>query len=204
MSSIEDLYIASSSVSPSQHSPLFTRKTQPTIEELQNELDQLHDKLDELTRENQTLKNRTQEFDTIYEENEYLYAEKSHWNEEVERSRIRELILEQEINTLKEREKEFLIANDTNVNNNSNTTQLKLKIDWLHRTNNQLELEIVRLREQMDLLNKKCQETKKELINKDEHYKQLLNAAEDRQKLPQADFILIKTIQITIYFYFRN
>jgi len=204
MSSIEDLYIASSSVSPSQHSPLFTRKTQPTIEELQNELDQLHDKLDELTRENQTLKNRTQEFDTIYEENEYLYAEKSHWNEEMERSRIRELILEQEINTLKEREKEFLIANDTNVNNNSNTTQLKLKIDWLHRTNNQLELEIVRLREQMDLLNKKCQETKKELINKDEHYKQLLNAAEDRQKLPQVDFILIKTIQITIYFYFRN
>jgi len=202
MSSIEDLYIASSSVSPSQHSPLFIRKTQPTIQELQNELDQLHDKLDELTRENQTLKNRTQEFDTIYEENEYLYAEKSHWNEEIERSRIRELVLEQEVHTLKEREKEFLLTNDTNLNNNSNTTQLKLKIDWLHRTNNQLELEIVRLREQIDLLNKKCQETKKELINKDEHYKQLLNAVENKQQLPQVDFILIKIIKK--YFIFRN
>jgi FtsZ-binding cell division protein ZapB len=200
MSSIEDLYMASSSVSPSQHSPLLTRKTQPTIQELQNELDQLHDKLDELTRENQTLKNRTQEFDTIYEENEYLYAEKSHWNEEIERSRIRELVLEQEVQTLKEREKEFLLTNDTNLNNNSNTTQLKLKIDWLHRTNNQLELEIVRLREQIDLLNKKCQETKKELINKDEHYKQLLNAVDNKQQLPQVDFILIKIIKKNILF----
>jgi chromosome segregation ATPase len=200
MSSIEDLYMASSSVSPSQHSPLLTRKTQPTIQELQNELDQLHDKLDELTRENQTLKNRTQEFDTIYEENEYLYAEKSHWNEEIERSRIRELVLEQEVQTLKEREKEFLLTNDTNINNNSNTTQLKLKIDWLHRTNNQLELEIVRLREQIDLLNKKCQETKKELINKDEHYKQLLNAVDNKQQLPQVDFILIKIIKKNILF----
>jgi chromosome segregation ATPase len=200
MSSIEDLYMASSSVSPSQHSPLLTRKTQPTIQELQNELDQLHDKLDELTRENQTLKNRTQEFDTIYEENEYLYAEKSHWNEEIESSRIRELVLEQEVQTLKEREKEFLLTNDTNINNNSNTTQLKLKIDWLHRTNNQLELEIVRLREQIDLLNKKCQETKKELINKDEHYKQLLNAVDNKQQLPQVDFILIKIIKKNILF----
>ncbi|CAF0987761.1 unnamed protein product [Rotaria sordida] len=189
MSSIEDLNIASSSVSPSQHSPstnfaLTTIKNQPVIEELQNELDQLHDKLDELTRENQTLKNRTQEFDTIYEENEYLYAEKSHWNEEMERARIRELVLEQEIRTLKEREKEFLITNDSNVNN-LNTTQLKLKIDWLHQTNNQLELEIVRLREQLDLITKKCQDLKKESIQKDEHYKQLLTVAEDKQQLPQ-------------------
>jgi cell division protein FtsB len=195
MSSIEDLYIASSSVSPPQLSPATSRplkslKSQPTIEELQNEIDQLHDKLDELTRENQTLKNRTQEFDTIYEENEYLYAEKSHWNEEMERARIRELVLEQEIHTLKEREKEYLLTSDTNLStNNSNTTQLKLKIDWLHRTNNQLELEIVRLREQIDLLNKKCQETKKELIQKDEHYKQLLNVAENKQQLPQVKFI---------------
>jgi regulator of replication initiation timing len=191
MSSIEDLYIASSSVSPSQHSPLANRalvshKTQPTIEELQNELDQLHDKLDELTRENQTLKNRTQEFDTIYEENEYLYAEKSHWNEEMEHARIRELVLEQEIRTLKEREKEFLLTSDSNINT-SNTTQLKLKIDWLHRTNNQLELEIVRLREQLDLTTKKYQDTKKESIHRDEHYKQLLTVAEDKQQLPQVN-----------------
>jgi chromosome segregation ATPase len=190
MSSIEDLYVASSSVSPTHHTPmtnlpLNTLKIQPTIDQLQNELDQLHDKLDEITRENQTLKNRTQEFDTIYEENEYLYAEKSHWNEEMEHARIRELMLEQEIQSLKEREKEFLINNDTNTTNNANTTQLKLKIDWLHRTNNQLELEIVRLREQIDLLTKKYQETKKDLIQKDEHYKQLLIVVEDKQQLPQ-------------------
>ncbi|CAF3649586.1 unnamed protein product [Rotaria sp. Silwood1] len=189
MSSIEDLYIVSSSVSPSQHSPstnfaLTTVKNQPSIEELQNELDQLHDKLDELTRENQTLKNRTQEFDTIYEENEYLYAEKSHWNEEIERARIRELVLEQEIRTLKEREKEFLITNESSENN-LNATQLKLKIDWLHQTNNQLELEIVRLREQLDLVTKKCQDIKKESIQKDEHYKQLLAVVENKQQLPQ-------------------
>jgi hypothetical protein len=192
MSSIEDLYIASSSVSPSQQSPKMTLKNQSLINQLQNELDQLHDKLDELTRENQTLKNRTQEFDTIYEENEYLYAEKSHWNEEMERARIRELVLEQELHTLKEREKEFLLSTDANINNNSNTTQLKLKIDWLHRTNNQIELENVRLREQIDFLTKKCQEIKKELIQQDEHYKQLLIATEDKQKLPQVDlFILV-------------
>ncbi len=192
MSSIEDLYIASASVSPARHSPtpnlpLGPMKNQPSIEELQNELDQLHDKLDEVTRENQTLKNRTQEFDTIYEENEYLYAEKSQWNEEIERARIRELVLEQEIHTLKEREKEFLLTNDSNINN-SNTTQLKLNIDWLHRTNNQIELENVRLREQIDLLTKKCQEIKKELIYKDEHYKQILSAIEDKQQLPQVKF----------------
>ncbi|CAF4464795.1 unnamed protein product, partial [Rotaria magnacalcarata] len=199
MSSIEDLYIASSSVSPSQHSPathfaLVNVKNQPTIEELQNELDQLHDKLDELTRENQMLKNRTQEFDTIYEENEYLYAEKSQWNEEIERTRIRELVLEQEIRTLKEREKEFLITNDSNANNLS-ATQSKLKIDWLHQTNNQLELEIVRLREQLDLLAKKCQEIKKESIHKDEHYKQLLAVAEDKQQLPQ-ELVRLERIKV--------
>ncbi|CAF3487526.1 unnamed protein product [Rotaria socialis] len=199
MSSIEDLYIASSSVSPSQQSPsthfaLANVKNQPTIEELQNELDQLHDKLDELTRENQMLKNRTQEFDTIYEENEYLYAEKSQWNEEIERTRIRELVLEQEIRTLKEREKEFLVTNDSNANNLS-ATQSKLKIDWLHQTNNQLELEIVRLREQLDLLAKKCQEVKKGSIHKDEHYKQLLAAAEDKQQLPQ-ELVRLERIKV--------
>ncbi|CAF4644337.1 unnamed protein product [Rotaria socialis] len=199
MSSIEDLYIASSSVSPSQQSPsthfaLANVKNQPTIEELQNELDQLHDKLDELTRENQMLKNRTQEFDTIYEENEYLYAEKSQWNEEIERTRIRELVLEQEIRTLKEREKEFLVTNDSNANNLS-ATQSKLKIDWLHQTNNQLELEIVRLREQLDLLAKKCQEIKKESIHKDEHYKQLLAVAEDKQQLPQ-ELVRLERIKV--------
>jgi cell division protein FtsB len=206
MSSIEDLYLASSSVSPSPSTnrALSQLTNQPTIEELQNELDQLHDKLDEITRENQTLKNRTQEFDTIYEENEYLYAEKSQWTEEMERARIRELILEQEIHTLKEREKEFLVTNDSNLNTNSNTTQLKLKIDWLHRSNNQLELEVVRLREQMDLLNKKCQETRRELIQKDEHYKQLLITAEQKQQIPQVDLIhFIYRRKITT-FHFRN
>ena len=185
MSSIEDLYIASSSVSPSHHSNMS--KTQPTIEDIQNELDQLHDKLDELTRENQTLKSRTQEFDTIYEENEYLYAEKSRWNEEIERGRIRELVLEQQIQTLKEHEKEYLRTNDSSAEKNTNTTQLKLKIDWLHRSNNQLELEIVRQREQIDLLTKKSHENKRELMQKDEHYKQLLTVMEEKQQLPQVD-----------------
>lgn len=188
MSSIEDLYIASSSVSPAHHSPpINMSKTQPTIEDLQNELDQLHDKLDELTRENQTLKSRTQEFDTIYEENEYLYAEKSRWNDEIERARIRELVLEQEIQTLKEHEKEYLRSNDSSNEKTANTSQLKLKIDWLHRSNNQLELEIVRQREQIDLLTKKTHENKRELLQKDEHYKQLLTVMEEKQQLPQVD-----------------
>lgn len=188
MSSIEDLYIASSSVSPAQRSPTSPKKaSQPTVEDLQNELDQLHDKLDELTRENQTLKSRTQEFDTIYEENEYLYAEKGQWNEELERGRIRELILEQEVRSLKEREKEFLLINEPNLPANSNATQLKLKVDWLHRTNNQLELEIIRLREQIDLMSKKSQECKRDSMAKDEHYRQLLMTAENKQQLPQVD-----------------
>ncbi|CAF1406211.1 unnamed protein product [Adineta steineri] len=204
MSSVEDLCIASSTVSPTPHSPLLnpkllaitTTKNQPTIEQLQNDIDQLHDKLDELTRENQTLKNRTQEFDTIYEENEYLYAEKSHWNEEIERGRIRELVLEQEIYSLKEREKEFLITNDSNMDS-SNITQLKLKIDWLHRTNNELELENVRLREQMDLITQKCQEMKKELIHKDDHHKQILSIVEDKQQLPD-ELIRLEKIKVNM------
>ena len=183
MSSIEDLFIVSSNVSPTTN----LLQSQPTIEELQNQLDQLHDKLDEVTRENQNLKNRTREFDTIYEENEYLYAEKSQWNEELERSRIRQLVLEQENHSLKEREKEFFVPDDST--SNSNLSQLKLKIEWLHRTNNQLELEIVRLKEQIDMLTKKHQETKKDLIYRDEHYKQLLTAAEDKQQLPQVNQI---------------
>ncbi|CAF3344287.1 unnamed protein product [Rotaria sp. Silwood1] len=182
MSSIEDLYTASSNVS----SPKSLLKHQPSIVQLQNEIDQLHDKLDELTRENQILKNRTQEFDTIYEENEYLYAEKSQCNEEMERSRIRMLVLEQEIHTLKEREKEFILTNDPSITiDNSNTSQLKLKIDWLNQTNNQLELEVVRLREQIDSITKKFQQTKRDLINKTQHYKQILEATQDTQKLPQ-------------------
>ena len=161
-------------------------KHKPTIEELQNELDQLHDKLDEVIRENQILKNRTQEFDTIYEENEYLYAEKSKWNEEVERSKIRHLILEQEIHTLREREKEFILINDPSITtNNSNSSQLKLKIDWLNHTNNQLELEVVRSREQTDLVTQKYEQAKRDLIAKNQHYKQILEAAQDTQKLPQ-------------------
>ncbi|CAF1491573.1 unnamed protein product [Rotaria sordida] len=182
MSSIEDLYTVSSNVS----SPKSILKHQPPIVQLQNEIDQLHDKLDELTRENQILKTRTQEFDTIYEENEYLYAEKSQWNEEMERSRIRQLVLEQEIHTLKEREKEFILTNDPAITtDNSNLSQLKLKIDWLNQANNQLELEVVRLREQIDSITKKFQQAKRDLINKTQHYKQILEAAQDTQKLPQ-------------------
>jgi len=192
MSSIEDLYIVSSNVSSSN-----IIKHQPSIEELQNELDQLHDKLDELTRENQILKNRTQEFDTIYEENEYLYAEKSQWNEELERSKIRQLVLEQENQTLKEREKEFILTNDTP--NNSNTSQLKLKIEWFNHTNNQLELEIVRLHEQINLITNKYEQTKKDLTDKDQHYKQILEAAQDAQKLPH---VYQKIFSFTISFRF--
>ncbi|CAF2635951.1 unnamed protein product [Rotaria sp. Silwood2] len=182
MSSIEDLYTASSNVS----SPKSILKHQPSVVQLQNEIDQLHDKLDELTRENQILKNRTQEFDTIYEENEYLYAEKSQWNEEMERSRIRQLVLEQEIHSFKEREKEFIVTNDPSITtHNSNVSQLKLKTDWLNQANNQLELEVVRLREQIDSITKKFQQAKLDLINKTQHYKQILKAAQDTQKLPE-------------------
>lgn len=191
MSSIEDLYIASSSVTQAQHSPPRSSvspitKNQPNIEHLQNELDQLHDKLDELTRENQELKTRTQEFDTIFEENEYLYAEKSQWNEEMERARIRELVLEQEIHALKEREKEFILTNDPAITgDNANASKLKLKIDWLTQINSQLELEVARLREQIDSITTKFQQAKRDLINKSQHYKQILQAAQDAQKIPQ-------------------
>ncbi len=178
MSSIEDLFLVSSNVSPIQ--------IQPSIEDLQNQLDQLHDKLDELTRENQILKNRTQEFDTIYEENEYLYAEKSQWNEELERSRIRQLVLEQENHSLKEREKDFLITDDS-INTNTNLSQLKLKIEWFNYTNNQLELEVARLREQLEIMTKKYEQTKRDLADKNQHYKQILDAAEDSKKLPQVE-----------------
>jgi DNA repair exonuclease SbcCD ATPase subunit len=179
MSSIEDLYIVSSNVSLSANLP----QHQPSIDDLQNEIDQLHDKLDEVKRENQILKNRTQEFDTVYEENEYLYAEKSQWNEELERFRIRQLVLEQENHTLKEREKEFLSTND--MTNNSNISQLKLKLEWFNHTNNQLELEIVHLHEQIDLITKKYEQTKQDLFEKNQHYKQILEAAQNEQKLPQ-------------------
>jgi len=178
MSSIEDLYIISSNVSSSTN----ILKHQSSIDDLQNELDLLHDKLDELIRENQILKNRTQEFDTIYEENEYLYAEKSRWNEEIERFKIHQLALEQENHTLKEREKEFILTNDTT--NDSNISQLKLRIDWFNYTNNQLELEVIHLREQIDLLTKKYEQAKQDLIDKNQHYKQVLEAAQNSQKLP--------------------
>ena len=174
-SSIEDLFLLSTSTNLHKH--------QPSIEDLQNELDQLHDKLDELLRENQLLKSRTQEFDTIYEENEYLYAEKSQWNEELERSRLRQLVLEQENHSLKEREKEFVSSHD--ASNNSNLSQLKLKVEWFNHTNNQLELETVRLREQLDASNKKYEHIKRELDEKNEHFRKILQAAEDSQKLPQ-------------------
>jgi chromosome segregation ATPase len=173
MSSIEDLYLVSTNVSTT---------AKPSLFELQNELDQLHDKLDELTRENQTLKNRTQEFDTIYEENEYLYAEKSQWNEEIERARMRLLVLEQENHTLKEREKDFNLNNDPST---TNITQFKLKIDWLNQTNKKLELENAHFREHIDLITKKYEQAKQELIEKNQHYKQILDATQDTQKLPQ-------------------
>lgn len=176
-SSLEDLFLVSTSTNLHKH--------QPSINDLQNEIDQLHDKLDELLRENQLLKTRTQEFDTIYEENEYLYAEKSQWNEELERSRLRQLLLEQENHSLKEREKEFL--SNTDASNNSNLSQLKLKVEWFNHTNNQLELETVRLREQIDSMNKKYEQSKRELAEKNEHFKKILEAAEQSEKLPQVN-----------------
>ena len=185
MSSIEDLQVVSSNVS----SPANTHKHQPSISQLQNELDQLHDKLDELTRENQILKTRTREFDTIYEENEYLYAEKSQWNEEMERARLRQLVLEQEIHKLKEREKESILTNDPSVTatDSSHISQMKLKIDCLNQTNNQLELEIAHLREEIDSITKKYQQVKQDLIDKVQHYKQILEAAQNTQRLPQVN-----------------
>lgn len=181
MSSIEDLYLASSSVSPT---PTSTIVAEQQHDSLQRELDQLHDRLDELTRENQALKSRSQEFETIYEENEYLYAEQSQWNEEMERARVRILILEQDNRALKEREREILGNNEPDANT-GNPAQLKLKIDWLYQTNNKLDLEIVNLREQFDSMTRKCQELKKDLSDKDKHYQQILAVAEEQQQLPQ-------------------
>jgi chromosome segregation ATPase len=182
MSSIEDIYLVSSNVSTSAN----MQRNQPSIIELQNELDQLHDKLDEVIRENQILKDRTQEFDTIYEENEFLYAEKSQWNEEIERARIRQLVLEQEIHTLKEHEKDYSLTNDSSITtNNSHVTQLKVKIDWLNQTNNKLEIQTADLREQIDFITKKYEQARVDLTEKDQHYKQILEAAQDAQKLPQ-------------------
>ena len=179
MSSIEDLYLVSSNVSSTN----ALIKSKPTVAELQNEVDQLHDKLDELTQENQLLKNRTQEFDTIFEENEYLYAEKSQWNDEIERLKIRQMLLEQEIHTLKEREKESLVTNDSTTN--SNFSQLKHKLDWFNQANNQLQVEIVRLHEQNELISQKYEQAKEDLVKKTQHYQQILEAAQDEQKLPQ-------------------
>jgi predicted nuclease with TOPRIM domain len=180
MSSIEDLYIASSNIS----SPINTFKHQPSIDELQNEVDQLHDRLDELTRENQILKTRIQEIDTIYEENEYLYAEKSQWMEEMERSRLRQLALEQEMNTLKQREKESIVANDSTMTID-NSNELQLEIEWLNRANIQLEREIIQLREQFDLITQTYEQDKRNLIDKNQHYQQILEAAQDTKKLPE-------------------
>lgn len=190
MSSIEDLCLASSSVSANQpmttSAPSLTnQQKQDVIEEYQIEIDQLHDKLDDLTRENQQLKNRVQEFDTIYEENEYLYAEKSRWNEEVERARVRELILEQEIRSLKEREQEFLIKNEATDLVNLNPAQLKIKIEWLYQTNNKLDLEVSSLRDQLDAMTNKCQDLKRDLIEKDKHYQKILSVTEEEQNLPE-------------------
>ena len=187
MSSIEDLYLVSTNVSspsPHLHHP---RPRPPTIDDLQNELDQLHDKLDEITRENQILKTRTQEFDTIYEENEYLYAEKSQWNEEIERARVRQLLLEQEIQTLKEREKELIHINDSSLSPKTQSSAIKLKMDWLKQTNSQLESEIVRLQEQNQLILERYEQTKQDLIQKNEHYKKVLLAAQDAHQVPQVD-----------------
>jgi hypothetical protein len=171
MSSIEDLYIASSNIS----SPINTSKHQPS-----------NDKLDELTHENQILKIRLQEIDTIYQENENLYAEKSQWTEEIERMKIHQLSLEQELNKLKQHEKELILTNDSTMTiNTSNISQLQLEIDWLNRTNIQFEREVIHLREQIDLITQSYEQDKRDLIEKNQHYKQMLQATQDTQKLPE-------------------
>lgn len=192
MSSLDDLYLVSTNGTPTNR--MMNR--QVTVDDLQNELDQLHDKLDELTRENQVLKTRTQEFDTIYEENEFLYAEKARWNEEIEQTRVRQLVLEQELQTLKGREKEFLNANETslsNPNNNNNITNnnsapataVKLKIDILNQRNHQLELEVVQLREQIETIVEKYELLKEEYHKKTEHFRRVFEAAEKQNKIPE-------------------
>ena len=182
MSSIEDLYLVSTGVASPSY-PLPPRHRPATIDDLQNELDQLHDKLDELTRENQVLKSRTQEFDTIYEENEFLYAEKSLWNEEIERARVRQLVLEQELRTLKEREKEFFHAPDDASLNTSTTG--KKKIEYLKQTNHRLEAELARLRQQIEIVNENFHQAKQDLTDKTEHFKKILDAARNSQQVPQ-------------------
>ena len=185
MSSIEDLYLVSTNVS--SPIPQHPRPRQPTIDDLQNELDQLHDKLDEITRENQYLKTQAQEHETIFEENEYLYAEKSRWVEELERARVRQLLLEQEIQSLREREKELIHLNDSTISATNPSTAMKLKLDWLKQTNTQLESEVIQLREENQLILEKFEQAKDDFLQKNEHYKKVLLAAQDAQQVPQVN-----------------
>ncbi|CAF0938246.1 unnamed protein product [Didymodactylos carnosus] len=222
MSSIDDLFLISTSPSSTQHtlierestfhnkeiispSPFCSNgidtltsslvlSTKDEIERLQTELDQLYDKLDDISRENQSLKNRIQDYEILEEENEFLYAERQKLKDEIERGRVRELLIEQELKTLQDKLK--TVENDHDLKDErstktdtsqttANISNFKLKIDWLHRTNNQLELEVVRIRDELQLANNKYEQCKRDLYQKDEHYKNLLAAIDDNQRLPQ-------------------
>ncbi|CAF1003534.1 unnamed protein product [Adineta ricciae] len=181
MSSIEDLCIASSKISspPPASSTISLYKHQPSIHDLQNEIDQLHDRLDELTNENQTLQTRLQEVDTIYEENQYLYAEKSQWMEEMEHARLQQLALVQEFNVMKQRER------DARQTKHSDLSQFQIQIDRLTGTNNELENEVIHLREQMHRMKQAYEKDKQDLLDTNHHYKQILQATQQTQKLPK-------------------
>ncbi|CAF4438929.1 unnamed protein product, partial [Adineta steineri] len=104
----------------------------------------------------------------------------------MEQTRLHQLALQQEINILKQREKEFLFTNDPSVSvNDSNTTKLKLKIDWFNRRNNELEREIIHLRQQIVLVTEAYEQDKAELIHTNQYYKRLLQANQNSKKHPK-------------------
>lgn len=169
MSSIEDLCTASSKIA----SPTAQLKPSPSVAELQNEVDQLHDRLDELGNENQLLRTRLQEVDTIYEENQYLYEEKNQWAEEMEHARRYQLALVQEINAMKQHA-DLLDA-----------PQMQEKMEQLSGENRSLEDEVLQLREQLQFVAEAYERDKQELLDANEHYKQILQAGQHGHKLPK-------------------
>ncbi|CAF0967058.1 unnamed protein product, partial [Didymodactylos carnosus] len=220
MSSIEDLFLISTPPPSTQQSPSkgstshdkelvlplprstvvntlsssLVVSTTDEIERLQTELDQLHDKLDDISRENQLLRDRVQDCETVEEENVFLYAKKQKLDDEIERGRMRELLIEQELKLLQDKLKGAEGNRDNKGGQSTimdtsqtigNISNMKLKIDRLHRVNNQLELEVIGLRDELQLTNNKYEQCKRELYQKDEHYKKLLAIIEDNQRFPQ-------------------
>jgi chromosome segregation ATPase len=195
MSAVDDHYHGSSHVS------MLTQPCPLTIESLQDELDQLHDQLDQVKQENQIWKARSQEFDTIYEENEYLYEEQTRWSEQLERARAHHLSLEQQIRTLKERD--TLNSNETSPTSDRRPPPSSSKgtRDALKQMNEQLQVEIVCLREQLKAMTDRHEQVQRELAEAREQHKTALAVAavHAADVVPQVDrwFVGVWSLLVT-------